>query len=93
MKNVLRKIVVRKCELIIEEENVTEILKIIFRLTKGTVKIDECGWEDKPSKWTVQFYVTEEVWDEIKMKLRNGNFKEIQEVLKDSFGNERFQNI
>lgn len=93
MKNVFRKIVVRKCRLIIEEENVTDILKVIFRLTKGTVEVDECGWKDLPSKWFVQFYVTEEVWDEVKTKLKNGNFKEIQEVLKDSFGNERLQNI
>ena len=93
MKHLFRKFIRRRCELIIEKENVTDILDIINKHTSESVRIGTCGWIDQPSKWFIMFDSTEGVWIDIKMDLRKGNFKEIKETLKDSFGNDVFQNI
>jgi hypothetical protein len=93
MKHLFSRFIRRRCELIIEKENVADILDAINKHTSEPIRIGSCGWVDQPSKWFIMFDATEGVWIDIKMNLRKGNFKEIKETLKDSFGNDVFQNI
>lgn len=93
IENLLRKFIKRRCELIVEESDVTEILKIVNRQTHDNVRIGDCGWLTQTSKWYVAFYTNEKIWNDIRTELREGDFKEIKYTLKDSFGRDVFQNI
>lgn len=74
-------------ELILEEEDVLDVLKVVneFRVwyVNQKLSVDTCGWEDEPTKWAIYFNATSLQWCKIFNDLTDKGFSF---VIKDYTG-------
>lgn len=68
----------RTRELILEEEDVIETLKVVNEsrrwFIRHSLSVDTCGWEDQPTKWAIYFNATTIQWSEIIGSLMDKGF-------------------
>lgn len=88
MKNLLNKILARRCHLIVEEEDIIRVLKVInkhHRLVPN-MAIGNCGWGDDTKKWFIYFTTTEYKWDLIRNDLKVVRVFKNTDIPKDKIG-------
>ena len=77
MKNLLKKLIIRKRDIIVAEADLTNVLKTIsdYRvLTNVSIGV----YEKSRSKWYIRFISTDAQWASIRSELLRGNFQEIR---------------
>ena len=65
----------RRRTIIMEEKDVSKVLSIVNKYVKITfdqgIVINNCGWEDDPTKWFMLLYSTNGQWNSISEELRH----------------------
>ena len=77
MKNLLKKLIIRKRDIIVAEGDLTNVLRTIsdYRvLTSVGIGI----YANSKSKWYIRFMATDAQWASIRSELLRGNFQEIR---------------
>ena len=88
MKNLLNKILARRCHLVAEEEDIIRVLKVInkhHRLVPN-MAIGNCGWGDDTKKWFIHFTTTEYKWNLIRNDLKVVRVFKNTDIPKDKIG-------
>ena len=88
MKNLLNKILARRCHLVVEEEDIIRVLKVInkhHRLVPN-MAIGNCGWGDDTKKQFIYFTTTEYKWDLIRNDLKVVRVFKNTDIPKDKIG-------
>lgn len=88
MKNLLNKILTRRCHLVVEEEDIIRVLKVInkhHRLVPN-MAIGNCGWGDDTKKWFIHFKTTEYKWELIRNDLKVVRVFKNTDIPKDKIG-------
>lgn len=77
MKNFLEQCIKTKCEIVVDEENLTKVLEVLRNnRIDSNLKIGDCGWVEA-KKLYVMFSATGRQMASIKAALRKADFKEI----------------
>ncbi len=74
--NILNKIIYKRHELILNEENVIEALRVIQNTCNSilskmncSMMVGNCGWADDREKWFIHFTCSDEEWDALIVNL------------------------
>ena len=72
MRKLLDKIMTRRCHLVVEEDDVIRVLKVINKHHKlvPNMSVGNCGWGDDTKKWFIHFTTTKHKWDLIRTELK-----------------------
>ena len=70
MEKLLDLVLVKRRHLYVNEKNLTNLLKVLNRhYVINNISVGNCGWEDDPDKWFVNFDACNKKWDEIRSEL------------------------
>jgi len=72
IKTAIDRFVPVRHELVVNEEDVVNTLKVIQRYHKVVpdMAVGNCGWADDPEKWFIFFDTTNHVWEHIRNDLK-----------------------
>lgn len=90
MKNLLKKVIIKRHYLILEEKDVIKTLDVINRhetvFINQKLVVGNCGW-DETTKWFIHFSASESQWESIKDDLKkkglNNIFKRVQRLVEE----------
>lgn len=64
----------RRRTIIMDEQDVTKVLKVVNKHVKITCDqglfVQECGWNEFPEKWFILFYSTKKQWEPISQEIK-----------------------
>lgn len=77
MKNLLNNLVIRRRHLIVSEEDLTNVLRMLnaYHTPYYNLVVGEC--KTKSHMWYIQFNVPDTTWASIEYELRSRDFKKI----------------
>ena len=78
MKNFIDQFIRSRCEIVINETRVMDVLKILNRYNPNSKPVvRNCGWTDDKDVWYIDFTVNGKQLNSIKSELRGDRFKGI----------------
>lgn len=94
MKKFIAKFVKRRCEIVVKETEMIEVLKVLDMRRFGLdgLAIANCGGMDQ-DRWYVSFDASEMQYDAVRKELLKREFKDVLIPVRDVFGREYFKSI
>lgn len=82
MTSLLNSFVTKRRHLIVEENDVMTVLKVLNEVKSNSkihilmsMEVGNCGWTDDPTKWFIHFDATNKQWSSVITKINEANRK------------------
>lgn len=77
MKQFIKQFIRSRCEVIIDEENITKVLRVLNKHgINSNLSIGNCGWKES-NMWYIMFTSSGKRMTSIRSELKKENFREI----------------